>query len=185
VGLWLRWNLWISQTEGPRPMAFSPRHGYFLTPDFCRQYWIPFFADGTIVRGATSPEEPSFWLNTLSVIRLKYLLVAMLILLAGILSVGPEVPGYGWILPKPTLKLREHHLRNGGADNYDWVSEPPKQLSQAISSDTEFKFPRLNGAAAGGPVLNNQRYDGTVKSECSGAEPVVWELPKRTRSTRQ
>jgi hypothetical protein len=47
-------------------------HGYFLNPEFCRQFWIPFFKDGTIVGGAENPEEPSWWLKILSIFTLKY-----------------------------------------------------------------------------------------------------------------
>jgi hypothetical protein len=52
-------------------------HGYFLDPKFCRKYWIPFFKDGTIVEGAKNPEDPPVWLKTLSVIRLKYVLLGV------------------------------------------------------------------------------------------------------------
>ena len=51
------------------------RHGYFLSPGFCREFWVPFFKDGTIVDGTADPEEPSIWLQTISVIRLKYILI--------------------------------------------------------------------------------------------------------------
>ena len=57
-------------------------HGFFLDPGFCRQFWVPFFKDGTIVEGATDPEEPAILLKTISVIRLKYVMLSALALVA-------------------------------------------------------------------------------------------------------
>jgi hypothetical protein len=64
------------------------RHGYFLDPKFCRKYWIPFLKDGTIVEAASNPEAPPVWLKSLSVIRLKYVL---LVVLAAILIAWPRI----------------------------------------------------------------------------------------------
>jgi hypothetical protein len=54
------------------------RHGYFLNPEFCKEYWCPFFKEGVIVDGADDPEVPAVWLKALSVIRLKYVLLTLL-----------------------------------------------------------------------------------------------------------
>lgn len=59
-------------------------HGYFLNAEFCRQYWIPFLKDGTIVETETKHEAPAFWLQTLYVFRLKYLLAALVAILVAL-----------------------------------------------------------------------------------------------------
>jgi uncharacterized protein YraI len=54
------------------------KHGFFLNPQFCKTYWIPFLKDGTIVDPPEEPEKPVILLRTLGILRIKYLLVAIL-----------------------------------------------------------------------------------------------------------
>lgn len=57
-------------------------HGFFLDAEFCRKFWTPLLRDGTFVAGAAAPEKPRLWLQFLSVIKIKYVLVAAGLLLA-------------------------------------------------------------------------------------------------------
>jgi len=66
-------------------------HGYFLRPEFCERYWVPFFKDGTIVEDAADPEEPPIWIRILSIFRLKYLLLAAIVAIALRLARGEGV----------------------------------------------------------------------------------------------
>ena len=50
-------------------------HGYFLDSNFCKKFWVPFLKDGTIVAGAAKPERPPGWLQLISIIKVKYLIV--------------------------------------------------------------------------------------------------------------
>lgn len=58
------------------------RHGYFLSAEFCRGYWIDFLRDGTVIRAATKAESPRLWLRLLSFFKIKYFLVISLLLIA-------------------------------------------------------------------------------------------------------
>ena len=60
-------------------------HGFFLNPSFCKDYWVPFLEDGTIVEAAKKPEDPPVWLEALSLFKIKYILVGAL-LIAGVLA---------------------------------------------------------------------------------------------------
>lgn len=55
-------------------------HGDFLTSKFCQKYWVPFIANGEIIGGTTSPSPPPFWIRLISILRVKYLLIFLIIL---------------------------------------------------------------------------------------------------------
>lgn len=59
------------------------RHGYFLHREFCSKFWIPFLKNGIVVRGADIPEEPRRWIQVLSVLKIKYVILLALILSFG------------------------------------------------------------------------------------------------------
>ena len=63
------------------------RHGFFLDADFCRKFWGPFLRDGEFINASTAPEPPKIWLQVISVLKIKYVImivVGMLIFLAEI-----------------------------------------------------------------------------------------------------
>jgi len=53
-------------------------HGYFLNANFCKQFWLPFLRDGVVVDGAEEPEAPRTWVRSISLLKVKYVLVAVL-----------------------------------------------------------------------------------------------------------
>jgi hypothetical protein len=55
------------------------RHGYFLDAQFCKRFWSPFLRDGTFVPGAETPESPSLWLQSLSIVKIKYILTVLVL----------------------------------------------------------------------------------------------------------
>jgi hypothetical protein len=61
-------------------------HGFFLDAEFCKQFWSPFLQDGTLSEGANKPEPPVFWLQLLSIVKLKILLFPLLLFFVGYLS---------------------------------------------------------------------------------------------------
>jgi hypothetical protein len=69
------------------------RHGFFLDSEFCKRFWSPFLKDGTLVAGAHTPESPPRWLRFLSIVKLNYLLAALILLLT-ISIVHAKVKGY-------------------------------------------------------------------------------------------
>jgi pimeloyl-ACP methyl ester carboxylesterase len=83
------------------------RHGYFLDSVFCKKYWSPFLRDGTIVSGSDSPESPRVWLQLISILKLKYLLTVLLILLLIHLAPDPVIrTGWLWLTcPKDLSQL--------------------------------------------------------------------------------
>jgi nucleoside phosphorylase len=57
------------------------RHGYFLSAEFCKKYWVPLLRNDTFVSGADAPESPPLWLRVLSVVKIKYVLSVILLVL--------------------------------------------------------------------------------------------------------
>jgi hypothetical protein len=60
-------------------------HGYFLNAGFAKTYWAPFLRDGTVVGGDVEAEGPSFWVRLLQVIKIKWIIAALFVLIAGAL----------------------------------------------------------------------------------------------------
>jgi hypothetical protein len=58
-------------------------HGYFLSPKFATDFWIPFLQSGIIVEGSDPAEEPSGWVEMISTFKLKHVLCT-LIAIAGV-----------------------------------------------------------------------------------------------------
>jgi hypothetical protein len=61
-------------------------HGYFLDAAFCRKYWVPFLSSGRIVEGSDLPESPKLLVRLFSIVKLKYILSALAVLLAFLLT---------------------------------------------------------------------------------------------------
>jgi hypothetical protein len=52
-------------------------HSFFFDSKFAKEFWVPFLKDGTIVSSAELPERPRVWLQLLSVLKLRYLLLSL------------------------------------------------------------------------------------------------------------
>jgi hypothetical protein len=61
-------------------------HGFFLSGEFCQKFWVPFLKDGAIRDGVSSPEKPRVWIRLISVLKLKYLVLATPVLIAAATS---------------------------------------------------------------------------------------------------
>jgi hypothetical protein len=55
------------------------RHGFFLDADFCKKFWVPFLRDGTVVTGSDSPEPPSFWTQLITIVKIKFVVILLLL----------------------------------------------------------------------------------------------------------
>jgi len=66
-------------------------HSDFLNADFCAKYWVPYLRDGTRVRatGDTVSGGVPWWLEFISFVRIKYLLILAIALF---LILPPEAP---------------------------------------------------------------------------------------------
>ncbi len=60
-------------------------HGYFLNAGFAKTYWAPFLRDGTVAGGDLEAASPPLWVRLLQVIKIKWLIAALLILIVGAL----------------------------------------------------------------------------------------------------
>nr|WP_129545773.1 hypothetical protein [Methylorubrum zatmanii] len=58
-------------------------HGYFLDRKFCSEFWIPFLKNGTVVRGADTPEGPRKWIQVISIFKIKYIVIFLVLLSIG------------------------------------------------------------------------------------------------------
>jgi pimeloyl-ACP methyl ester carboxylesterase len=55
-------------------------HSHFLDPDFCERFWVPFLKNGTIVESTDRPDKPSVWVQVISIIKVKYVGLVLLML---------------------------------------------------------------------------------------------------------
>jgi hypothetical protein len=49
------------------------RHSDFLIRCFCQKFWVPYFLDQPLVSGDTDPESAPWWVQSISVFKVKYL----------------------------------------------------------------------------------------------------------------
>jgi hypothetical protein len=70
----------------------EPHHGFFLDAEFCKRFWSPFLQDGTLFGGANKPESPVFWLQLLSIVKIKYFILLVILLLFGYIAYGNSGP---------------------------------------------------------------------------------------------
>src|SRR5262249_29519767 len=81
------WGYGSAGTYGfRRPLVYDrwhngARHGYFLTPQFCKTFWVPYLKRAAIIDGKEDPKSPALWLQIISVFRIKYLGIALAIYL--------------------------------------------------------------------------------------------------------
>ena len=61
-------------------------HGYFFQDGFFEDFWLKFLKNGTFEPGDLPPEEPRWWVKFISIFKIKYLLMILLIL--GITALG-------------------------------------------------------------------------------------------------
>ena len=60
------------------------RHSDFLTPDFCKKYWIPFLRDGTIVKGSDKPSRLPWTIRAITKIPLRWIFLLLCLGLPGL-----------------------------------------------------------------------------------------------------
>jgi tetratricopeptide (TPR) repeat protein len=65
-------------------------HGYFLDPEFCRKFWVPYLLEGIVVPASKEPEDPKGWVRVISIVKIKYLLAAAVALAFATTSFGLE-----------------------------------------------------------------------------------------------
>ncbi|HYD69268.1 hypothetical protein [Azospirillum sp.] len=81
----ITWGYGSAGTYGFRRQPVRDRwhngagHGYFLAPDFCSKYWVPFLVDGTLVEDAAEAERPRWWVSLITFLSLKFWLWPALI----------------------------------------------------------------------------------------------------------
>src|SRR5688500_7592203 len=56
-------------------------HGHFLNAEFAKTYWAPFLRDGTVAGGGVEAESPPLWVRLLQVVKIKWIVAALLIVL--------------------------------------------------------------------------------------------------------
>jgi hypothetical protein len=86
------------------------RHGYFLSAEFCKTFWQPFLKNGTFVGGAAAPESPRVWLQILSIVKIKYLLISV-VLVAIVYAVPIHFSEWLPCLQHPSRWSVEEYLR--------------------------------------------------------------------------
>ena len=86
------------------------RHGYFLNPAFCKRFWVPFLKDDRFVAGDAEAESARVWLQILSVVKIKYALIALVLLslLLPFAPAGLTSPWFGCSKDPAKMMLEEY-----------------------------------------------------------------------------
>lgn len=80
-------------------------HSQYLSEEFCKKFWVPFFKSGKIIEGDLVDEKPPFWIQFVSVVRIKYIVLLLLVILLAVYLLKspqgyPEFSG-----PKPSPEI--------------------------------------------------------------------------------
>ena len=54
-------------------------HSAFLNAEFCRKYWVPFLQRGLFIENDEDPEATPWWLRVVSMLKLIYIIIAVLL----------------------------------------------------------------------------------------------------------
>jgi pimeloyl-ACP methyl ester carboxylesterase len=116
-------------------------HGYFLKSAFCRDFWIPYLRSATITPGARDPEPPSILIRIISVVKLKYIFLAAIVvfLLIPLWTLGhmpPPPPPKPDVLGEARLGLfcSKENVKNPFPQFFDYVT---LNLSNCTSTPEE------------------------------------------------
>jgi len=94
-------------------------HGYFLTQEFTRKYWVPLLANDQVVDADIEAAAPPLWIKLLSIFKLRYVLAAIVILVAafyllravyassGVMLSVPHTDFGPWSAVPPTIAAAE------------------------------------------------------------------------------
>jgi hypothetical protein len=58
------------------------RHGFFLSAEFCRTYWVPFLTTGAVLDQEEELQAPPAWVQIVSVLKIKYAILIGAIVIA-------------------------------------------------------------------------------------------------------
>jgi hypothetical protein len=125
-------------------------HGYFLDAAFCRKYWVPFLSSGRIVEGSDLPESPKLLVRLFSIVKLKYILSALAVLLAVFAYANGWFHVSEWFQP---AKSKQVAVNCNLMATINWQTGPPGSttplfLSVTAGADTK----RFIAGDAGVPI---------------------------------
>jgi hypothetical protein len=116
-------------------------HSAFLTSEFCQRFWVPFLQSGKIVEGDIPPERPVWWIRLLSVFRIKYLVLLLLAIAAG-LAIFRSSPAEGtWgikVLCGPLIEQDAHFSRGKHQSDFVWRRDGAKGQLEMEMTTTAF-----------------------------------------------
>jgi hypothetical protein len=106
-------------------------HSGYFSEDFVTKYWLPFLTHGTIVAGALDRPTTSWWISLLTVLKLKYLIVASLVM--GAFAVA-------W---RSDLDSRLHHVSPKAIVPGAITNTADRILAIDVMFDQTFTLPKL------------------------------------------
>jgi hypothetical protein len=115
-------------------------HSQYLTREFCKKFWVPFFKDGVVVEGDISLDPSPAWLILISIVKIKY------VLLLTVFAIGFSVywNTYKVSYPKPVDPLsQEKNIQSIPHDptTTDKLGPRPGDNCHIISETDYTKFP--------------------------------------------
>lgn len=132
---------------------FKVRHSGFFDDDFVRRFWLPYLADGEVVEGSLERPTTSWWISAITVIRLRY--VVVLLVLVGLATVSAHSL-QGMLQSRGDSALQVHMAEC--RDALTWAAEDEaatlSSYSTRIDPAPRVLCERLLGAAPDNPVIN-------------------------------
>jgi hypothetical protein len=124
-------------------------HSGFLTDKFCERFWVPFFADGTVVEADRQFDLPPFHIRLLSRLKVRYFLVILIFILltagwALVFELGLQAASACAVLYKQTEQVEGTVLWTSPLGRIE-AGEPEENLIEA-----EFSIPNDQASVAEG-----------------------------------
>lgn len=128
------------------------QHNFFLEQSFCRQFWVPLLREGRLIPGAELPEAPRMWLQLLSILKIRWFLLAMILaLVVGSLFAGTKYFARGLDQPSPDHRVAQviepelPSLQSYCSDLKEVIAAVPRQfdalLGQRLGNNRVATFP--------------------------------------------
>lgn len=107
-------------------------HNFFLKPEFCANFWVPHLKNGHVEEASAEPERPRLWIQLLSIVRVKYVALALgALALApslGVQRLDPWTWISGYVRPERSTPATELDSLSSAANSVQVVKELSEKL---------------------------------------------------------
>jgi hypothetical protein len=112
------------------------RHGFFLSKSFCKKFWIPWLQDGILLEQDEKAEKPVFWVQAVSIFKIKYILAGVLLCLLSYLGYQHAASLRDWFYRGPVSVSVPNPLTIGTVADLHAALEPIEAMKNKLSKDS-------------------------------------------------